>query len=134
MPRTAVILAAGMASRLEPYSSDAPKCLFELSPGVTILGFIISQLKEVGVERIIVVTRPEFAGMMERYEVEIRINKERGSGNLYSFLVGAEGIEEDFILLMSDHIFELEVLRRLLRGRVLYQLKGREGSPYLKLR
>ncbi|MGC9020619.1 MAG: NTP transferase domain-containing protein [Candidatus Methanodesulfokora sp.] len=117
MPRTAVILAAGMASRLEPYSSDAPKCLFELSPGVTILGFIISQLKEVGVERIIVVTRPEFAGMMERYEVEIRINKERGSGNLYSFLVGAEGIEEDFILLMSDHIFELEVLRRLLRGR-----------------
>jgi choline kinase/phosphatidylglycerophosphate synthase len=117
MPRTAVILAAGMASRLEPYSSDSPKCLFELDPGVTILSFIISQLREVGVERIIVVTRPEFASIIESYGVEVRVNSERGSGNLYSFLVGAEGIEEDFILLMSDHIFELEVLRRLIKGR-----------------
>ena len=80
MPRTAVILAAGMASRLEPYSYDAPKCLFELDPGVTILGFIISQLKEVGIERIIVVTRPEFVDMIKNYGVEVRVNKERGSG------------------------------------------------------
>jgi len=45
MPRKAVIFAAGMASRLGPYSSDSPKCLFELDPGVTILSFIISHAR-----------------------------------------------------------------------------------------
>ncbi len=115
MSRIAVILAAGKATRFGDLSRDKPKCLFELDPGVTILDLILRHLREVGVDRIILVTRPKFEKVFkERYpELEVRVNEEENSGNLLSMFIGAQGIEEDFVLLMSDHIFELEILRRL---------------------
>ncbi len=119
MSKVAVILAAGRASRFGDLSKDRPKCLFELDPGFTILDLILKHLREMDVQRIVLVTRPEFEEIfMERYpELEVRVNREESSGNLTSMLVGARDLEEEFLLLMSDHIFELEILRRLISRR-----------------
>ena len=42
-----VIIAAGVASRLKPYSNEMHKCLMELEPNVTILDFILNRLEKI---------------------------------------------------------------------------------------
>ena len=50
------ILAAGKATRLKPYSDQAPKFMMELEPGVTILDFIIERVKSLGITKIFTVS------------------------------------------------------------------------------
>ncbi len=120
----ALILAAGKATRMRPYSEEVPKSLFELAPGLTIMDLILWLLEELGVERVVVVTRRKFERVFrERYgdKVELALVDEGDFGNLYSMSVGMERVQGDFLLLMSDHIMELDVLKRLIKG------KGREA-------
>ncbi|MGQ9479685.1 MAG: NTP transferase domain-containing protein, partial [Thermoproteota archaeon] len=82
-----VIIAAGVASRLKPYSEEVPKCLMELEPDVTILDFILSRVEEIKPSRILIVTRPRFRRMLEerlKGRVEIVETDIEEFGNLYS--------------------------------------------------
>jgi MurNAc alpha-1-phosphate uridylyltransferase len=58
---SAIILAAGIGSRLRPFSETSPKCLMELEPGTSILDFILERVRRAGLKRIIVVNRSEFS-------------------------------------------------------------------------
>ncbi len=116
-----MILAAGQASRMEPYSREVPKCLFELTPGLSILDYILRVLREEGVGRVVVVTRPSLReAFIERYGSSVEVvttDAEEGFGNLYSLKAGIEAVDsEEFLLLMSDHIFEPKILRKLMEG------------------
>ena len=118
-----VILAAGEASRLKPYSELAPKCLMELEPGVSILDFILERVKRVGLKRVLIVTRPDYSKLLrDRLEEDVEIIEADLSSfeNLYSMGLAAKKINGGFLVLMSDHIFEQEILRRMLRGGGLY--------------
>jgi len=53
--RAAVILAAGVGSRLRPLTDDKPKALVEVS-GKTILGRAVDALSAYGIERLVVAT------------------------------------------------------------------------------
>lgn len=53
--RAAVILAAGIGSRLRPLTDDKPKALVEVS-GKTILGRAVDALSKYGIERLVVAT------------------------------------------------------------------------------
>src|SRR5690242_20625303 len=53
--RAAVILAAGVGSRLRPLTDDRPKALVEVS-GATILGRAVQALVAHGIERLVVAT------------------------------------------------------------------------------
>ncbi len=112
-----VILAAGEASRFRPYSELAPKCLMELEPGVSILDFILERVKRVGLKKILIVTRPEGSKLLRDRvadEVEI-IEADLGSfENLYSMGLAARRIDGSFLVLMSDHIFECNLLRAVI--------------------
>jgi len=117
----ALILAAGQASRMRPYSREMPKCLFELAPGLSILDYTLRVLREEGVDRVVVVTRPSLKqAFVERYGSSVEVvttDAEEGFGNLYSLKAGMDAVDgEEFLLLMSDHIFEPKILRRLIRG------------------
>jgi len=111
------ILAAGEATRLKPYSDQAPKCLMELEPGVTILDFILERLRSLGLTKLFIVTRPEHAealrkrlgGSVEIIEVDLE-----SFGNLYSMGLAAKRIRGKFLVLMSDHIFERDLLKIML--------------------
>jgi choline kinase/phosphatidylglycerophosphate synthase len=116
----AVVIAGGEATRLRPYSEEMPKALMELAPGVTIIDFIVSQLREVGVEDILVVARPEHRSFFEeRLEGVAKVGVVEGNdlGNLSSLAAALDIVGPHRILLaMSDHVFELDILRRLVDG------------------
>jgi len=113
----AVVIAGGEATRLRPYSEDTPKALMELAPGVAIIEFIVSQFREVGVEDILVVARPEHrSAFEERLEGVAKVGVVEGNdlGNLSSLAAALHIVGPHRILLaMSDHVFELDILRRL---------------------
>jgi len=111
------ILAAGKATRLKPYSDQAPKFLMELEPGVTILDFIIERLRSLGLTKILIVARPEYTQTIrERFgdEVEILETDLENFENLYSMGLAAENIKDRFLALMSDHIFTRDLLKTVL--------------------
>jgi len=46
----AMIFAAGLGTRLQPLTHDKPKCLVEITPGVTLLDSVMARLKRAGVD------------------------------------------------------------------------------------
>ncbi len=136
----AIILAAGKATRMQPYSLEVPKALFELAPNLTVLDLTIRWLREEGIKDIIIVTRPSLARFfVERYGDSVKVvttDREEGFGNLYSFLTGVQAADSsEYLVLMSDHIFEPEILRRMLRkeGSRAFTLSLDRNPPWDKL-
>jgi len=117
---TAVIIAAGEAARLRPHSNERPKALMELAPGLTIIDYTIKQLRSVGVNDVVVVTRSEHRSMFESRlggRARVVVLESAGMGNLTSVGVGLEAaVSARILLVMSDHIFETEILRRLVKA------------------
>ena len=113
----AVVIAAGHATRLRPYSETRPKALMELAPGVTVIDLILSQLQQVGVEDIVIVSRAEHAGVFEEHlngRARVIVVEGDGFGNLHSLEAALEAVgPRRTFLIMSDHVFELEILRKM---------------------
>lgn len=115
----AIILAAGRAVRLRPYSAERPKSLMEIAPGVTIIDLILKQLHEIGVTEVIVATRREYvSAFKERLAKRARIVivDANSEGSLHSLALASEAVGARRVLvIMGDHVFEPEILRRLLK-------------------
>ena len=113
----AVIIAAGKATRMAPHSFITPKSLMEIESGLPIIKFVIEQLRKAGIQDIVVVVRKEnshhFNKITDGFKI-VEIDCEEEFGNLYSALVGGRTINDGFLLLMSDHVFEVEMVRRIL--------------------
>ena len=116
-----VIIAAGVASRLKPYSKETHKCLMELEPNVTVLDFILNKLEKINSDRVFIVIRPQFKDAFEerlKGKAELIETDTEEFGNLYSVSLALKRLEEScFLLLMSDHIFEQSVLDKILSSR-----------------
>lgn len=125
----AVIIAAGFGSRISALSDSKP-----LTPvaGIPLIELGIRQLAAAGVTRVVVVTGHEgerveaFLASLAR-RTGMAIHAERVSDwskpNGFSVIAGADRVAAlgggDFLLVMADHMFSAEILRRL----------GAEGSP-----
>jgi len=113
----AVIIAAGKATRMAPHSFVTPKSLMEIESGLPIIKFVIEQLRKAGIQDIVVVVRKEnshhFNKITDGFKI-IEVDCEEEFGNLYSALVGGRTVNDGFLLLMSDHVFEVEMVRRVL--------------------
>lgn len=113
-----VIIAGGVASRLEPYSGETHKCLMELEPNVTILDFTLSRIEKINSPRILIVIRPQFKNVFEerlKGKAELIETDVEEFGNLYSVSLAMKRLDTNsFLLLMSDHIFEQSILDKLL--------------------
>ncbi len=118
---TALLLAAGTGSRLRPLTLDAPKCLTEVS-GEPILGRLIDNLRLQGIKRLVVVTGyldgciREFLGKnAPDLQVDYIFNPVyRTTNNIYSLWLARKAIEEPFVLIESDLVFEESMLERML--------------------
>lgn len=121
MPKHAVILAAGLGSRLRPLTDRRPKPLVPVH-GAPILHNALRQLATVGVERatIVVGYRKEaimrscgntFAGIEITYCESTEFER---TGSAYSLWLARSRLREDTLLLEGDVLFEVEVLNRLL--------------------
>ena len=118
---TALLLAAGTGSRLRPLTLDAPKCLTEVS-GEPILARLLDNLRVQGIKRLVVVTGyldhcvreylEENAADMQLDYVFNPVYKT--TNNIYSLWLAKKAIEEPFVLIESDLVFEASMLEPML--------------------
>jgi len=112
----AIIIAAGLGSRLNPFTNDRPKCLLEIG-GKSILQHQIDVLRSCGITEISVVKgykkeEINYPGL------KYYINDNYQNNNILNSLFYAEPeMNDDFIICYSDIIYRKEVVDRLLKSR-----------------
>jgi len=118
---TALLLAAGIGGRLYPLTQNEPKCLTIVN-AMSILERLISNLNQHGFKRLVVVT-----GYLENRIRDFLGNKVGNiaidyifsplyetTNNIYSLWMAREVINEPFLLLESDLVFDESLLDAML--------------------
>ncbi|MFT5729564.1 MAG: choline kinase [Desulforhopalus sp.] len=119
--RTALLLAAGTGSRLAPLTDSTPKCLVKVN-GISILERLIASLHEHNFNRLIVVlghqgeSIRDYLGSRKKGMDITYITSPlyKTTNNIYSLWLAREVIEEPFLLVESDLVFDTEMLTDLL--------------------
>ena len=115
---TAVILAAGMGTRLAAENSDRPKGFLKLGAN-PIVEESISKLRRAGIERVLIATGhchdyyDRLASESRGFIQTVFNDRYRDSGSMYSLFCVRQLIQEDFLLLESDLIYEQRALTSL---------------------
>ena len=118
----ALIIAAGNGTRLQPYAKGRHKSLLPLL-GLKIIERVILTAKETGISEFVIVIGYEgksiraSLGDGKKYGVSISYveNENWEKANGVSVLKAKRFFTEHFVLLMSDHIFASDTLRRIRR-------------------
>lgn len=117
-----IILSAGQGSRLLPLTEDTPKCLLDIG-GDTILGAQLRALRAGGVTDAVVVTgfraaaveAAAAAATAPGFQVRTLFNPFYNvADNLGSCWMARREMEDAFLLLNGDTLFETDVLAALL--------------------
>ncbi len=119
--RTALLLAAGTGSRLQPLTVDSPKCLTEVN-NTTILERLIRGLRAWDFERLVVVVghldgcvRDFLDTVASGLAIEyVYSEKYLTTNNIYSLWAARNVIQEPFLLLECDLIFDNALLGEML--------------------
>ncbi|MCH7703104.1 MAG: phosphocholine cytidylyltransferase family protein [Planctomycetes bacterium] len=114
---TALLLAAGTGSRLQPLTDDCPKCLTEVR-GVPILRRLLSCLVEEGFSRLVVVVGfrdEQIRDYLESHAAGLTVDfvdcrEYATTNNIYSLWRAREHIREPFVLIESDLVFDSHLL------------------------
>lgn len=97
----AILLAAGMGTRLRPITLETPKPLIEIK-GETMIERQIKALKEIGVDEIIVVTgylKEKFDFLTEKYGVKIVHNDMYDKyNNIYTMYLVKDYLKEAYVI------------------------------------
>ena len=114
-PRHAIILAAGMGTRLRPIGHHGPKGALVLHQR-SIVEDSVQRLLHAGIERITLVTGYQadfYRSLADSMPAAINCvhNPEYAdSGSMYSLYLAREQVDGDFLLLESDLIYEQRAL------------------------
>ena len=119
----AVILAAGMGTRLNPLTNKRPKCLIEVN-GESILKTGLKHLSHQGIEETVIVVGYAKEQIIE--EIGSKFNSMKISyiennifdktNNMYSLWLARNYIEGGCILIEGDVVFQEEILSKLLKS------------------
>jgi choline kinase/phosphatidylglycerophosphate synthase len=136
----ALILAAGDGDRLGNLTKDKPKPLIQLL-GLSLIERLILTTKQAGIKEFVVVV----GYLMDRIKANLRDgekfgvkidyieNREWQKENGVSVLKAKELLNENFLLLMADHIFDDRILKELvdydIRSSVILAVDRKEPSP-----
>lgn len=114
----AMILAAGLGTRLRPITDRVPKALIEVG-GVPVLEHVAARLIEAGADRLVINVHHlgerirEFVDARRGWGVEVRFSEERevaletGGGVLAAFRSGALSADAPFLLHNSDILTDM---------------------------
>lgn len=115
---TALILAAGDGTRLMPLTSDKPKVMVEIWK-VSILERLLYNLKQAGITKVVIIVgyksyviKNYFGTRWKNIEIIYRDAKNYDDGILTSAVLGRGIINERFLFLLGDTIFETETIKR----------------------
>ena len=119
-----LILAAGNGTRLRSVSGSLPKPLVDFR-GKPILEHVILRAHQAGIDKFAIVVgyrsdliRSWFDGRSLGVSVTFVENPDYHKSNGISALKARNEIQDNFLLLMADHIFEPETARVLLKQRL----------------
>lgn len=113
--KTAVILAAGMGTRLQDVTNgNIPKGFIKIN-SKTLIERSIEKLRSLGIEKIYIVTGylNEFYDELAKenqYITTKRNRKYKATGSMSSLAILEDDLKEDFLLLESDLIYEVYAL------------------------
>ena len=136
----AIIIAAGKGSRFGSLTKNKPKPLIKLL-GLSLIERVIITAKQAGIYEFIIIIGylgekiKEKLGDGNRYDVKIIYieNTEWQKGNGISVLKAKESLNENFVLLMSDHIIDIRILKELisqdLKKSVALAVDRKEPTP-----
>lgn len=113
----AVILAAGKGERL---GNKEPKPLLKIFDKA-LIDHALDNLRLIGVNDVVVVYSDEKVKehLKEREEITLIYNEATERDNGYSLFKAKGALKDEwFILLMADHIFDPEILQRLLKAEL----------------
>jgi len=112
----AIILAAGLGSRLLPLTKDKPKCLVEFS-GKTLLDRLLKTFKICGVNDIVLVIGHK-SKKIDHADLDLVKNESySNTGVMHSLFCAREKFEKAVIVSYGDIIFENSVLEKLLESK-----------------
>lgn len=119
----AIILTAGVGSRIRPLTDNTPKCLLQVA-GQPILKRMIDNLKAVGLNEFIVITG-YMADTVQKYIKDnypdlnvtfIHNDRYEETNTGYSLFLTRDAVGDDsFVKLDGDVVFEAAVIERLIK-------------------
>lgn len=122
-----MVLAAGAGRRLQPLTDDLPKTLLQIDDERSILDLAVANLKQVGLDEVVVVTgfaaarvderKPE---LERRYGVKIELVENPKAeiwNNAYSLWCARDAFAEGVLLVNGDTVHPASVEERLLASR-----------------
>ena len=104
----AIILAAGVATRMAPLSFEKPKALFEVN-GEVLIERLIRQLHEADINNIIIVVghmKESFFYLSAKFGVQLVVNPEYASKNNYASIWHAKEYLGNSYILPTDQYYE----------------------------
>ena len=111
----AIILAAGMGTRMSKYAKDLPKCMLDFN-GKTLIERQVETLMSVGIEGIIVVK----GYMPEKINIPgIRyyVNEDYANTNMVETLMRAESeMDDDTLVCYGDILYEKSVVKKVIKA------------------
>jgi glucose-1-phosphate thymidylyltransferase len=139
----AVVLAAGEGTRLRPLTEDKPKGMVEVN-GKPILTHCFEQLAELGADELVVVVGYLKQNIIEHYGDEFEgipityAHQREQKGLAHALLTVEEYIDDDFMLILGDNIFQAnleDVVRRQQEDRadaafLVEEVDWEEASRY----
>lgn len=119
----ALILAAGLGTRLAPITDDFPKCMTEVAEGKTIIEKQIDNLHSVGITDITVISGYK-ADLLKSYLESkykglniVESVDYRTTNNMYSAFLGAPYVGgNEFLMMNADVFYDASVLEALLNS------------------
>jgi len=116
----AVVLAAGRGTRLRPLTEDKPKAMVEVA-GQPLVAHCFDQLIELGAEELVVVVGYRKDHIVEYFGEDYRgvpityTVQEEQLGLAHALLTAREHVDDDFMLMLGDNVFQAnlqDVVRR----------------------
>ncbi|MBN1059794.1 sugar phosphate nucleotidyltransferase [Clostridium botulinum] len=103
----AIVVAAGMGTRLRPLTNTIPKSLVEIN-GISLLERQIINLKEIGIDEIVVLTgylHEKFDNLVEKYNlVKIVNDKYDVYNNIYTMYLAKDYLQDTFVIDADNYI------------------------------
>ena len=125
--KTAVILAAGLGSRIKEIINETPKGFIKIGQE-TLIHRSIRILKSFGISNIIIATgyKSEFYDELSSMHNIVCVKNEKYfcTGSFYSLKNLSKYISDDFLLLESDLIYENDAIKHLLDSKISNVLLG----------
>ncbi len=112
--KNAIILAAGMSTRFIPVSYEIPKGLISVK-GEIMIERIIEQLKQTGIEEIVVVVgymMEKFFYLRDKYGVKLVVNNEFASKNTHSSIYVSRDYLSNTYICCSDNYYPENMFHR----------------------